>query len=258
MGQAPQVPGFTSTMSARDALKRQLRRHGFDLRRYTVQTSGEAQLQRILAFLGVDLVFDIGANAGQYATALRAHGYLGRIVSFEPLASAHAALALESARDPLWQVAPRLAIGEREGEVVLNVAGNSLSSSLLPMLPAHERAAETSRYAATESVRLARLDRIGREYLPGINRPFLKIDTQGYEDRVLAGATGILASFVGIEVELSLVPLYEGQLLYDVMIDRLRGLGFELFGVFPGYVAETTGRTLQFDGVFVRRDLVVA
>ena len=42
------------------------------------------------------------------------------------------------------------------------------------------------------------------------------------------------------------------------MIDRLRGLGFELFGVFPGYVAETTGRTLQFDGVFVRRDLVVA
>ena len=142
--------------------------------------------------------------------------------------------------------------------MVLNVAGNSLSSSLLPMLPAHERAAETSRYAATESVRLARLDRIGREYLSGINRPFLKIDTQGYEDRVLAGATGILASFVGIELELSLVPLYEGQLLYDAMIDRLRGLGFELFGVFPGYVAETTGRTLQFDGVFVRRDLVVA
>jgi hypothetical protein len=74
----------------------------------------------------------------------------------------------------------------------------------------------------------------------------------------LAGATGILASFVGIELELSLVPLYEGQLLYDVMIDKLRGLGFELFAVFPGYVAETTGRTLQFDGVFVRRDLVVA
>ena len=49
------------------------------------------------------------------------------------------------------------------------------------MLPAHERAVEASRYAATESVRLARLDRIGREYLAGINRPFLKIDTQGYE-----------------------------------------------------------------------------
>ncbi|WP_410175184.1 FkbM family methyltransferase, partial [Nodularia spumigena] len=108
----------------------------------------------------VDLVFDIGANTGQFATELRSIGYKGRIVSFEPLSDAHKKLNQEAARVSQWQVHPRIAIGDFNGEIEINIAGNSVSSSVLPMLEAHATAAVKSAYISTEKVAIARLDSI--------------------------------------------------------------------------------------------------
>jgi hypothetical protein len=55
---------------------------------------------RLLRAYDIDFVVDVGANAGQYAAGLRAAGYAGRIVSFEPLTAPHRALAGATARDP--------------------------------------------------------------------------------------------------------------------------------------------------------------
>lgn len=82
----------------------------------------------------VNLVFDIGANAGQFAQSLRELGYRGRIVSFEPQSEAREQLERAASVDPLWEVAPKAAIGAEDGEIELNLAANSISSSLLPML----------------------------------------------------------------------------------------------------------------------------
>ena len=82
----------------------------------------------------VNLVFDIGANAGQFAQSLRELGYRGRIVSFEPQSEAREQLERAASVDPLWEVAPKAAIGPEDGEIELNLAANSISSSLLPML----------------------------------------------------------------------------------------------------------------------------
>jgi FkbM family methyltransferase len=235
-----------------------LRKAGIEAYRYSIHTSAAAQLERLLEHLHVDLVLDVGANRGQYAAQLRVHGYAGRIVSFEPLAAAHAQLTAAARKDPGWSVAPRMALGASAGEIEIHVSGNSFSSSILDMLPEHEQAAPGSGYVASETVSLKRLDEAAGEILTGSRNVLLKIDTQGYEDQVLAGASALLPRLTAIQTELSLVPLYAGQPLFDEMRAKIEALGFVLFAVFPGYVHEQTGQTLQIDGFFVRRDQAAA
>jgi len=70
-------------------VKKLSRSLGIDLKRYNIQTSEAAKMQRLLAYHNIDLVFDVGTNIGQYAKLLRELGYSGRIVSFEPRSSAY-------------------------------------------------------------------------------------------------------------------------------------------------------------------------
>ena len=63
------------------------------------------------------MVLDIGANEGQFGEELRAGGYKGGMVSFEPMADAHNKLLLRSRSDTQWQVAARSAIGADRGTI---------------------------------------------------------------------------------------------------------------------------------------------
>ncbi|TRU14405.1 MAG: FkbM family methyltransferase [Microcystis sp. Msp_OC_L_20101000_S702] len=236
-------------------VKKLARSLGIDLKRYNVQTSEAAKMHRLLAYHNIDLVFDVGANIGQYAKLLRELGYSGRIVSFEPLSSAYSQLKAVSEKDPLWEIAPQTAIGNQEGEIIINIAGNSQSSSALPMLDAHLESAPESAYSGSETVKLSRLDTLAKDYIKSETKSiFLKIDVQGLEKQVLEGATAILPLVKGIKLELSLVPLYEGQVLFKEMIDIIEKLGYELYGIEPGFTAEKTGRMLQMDGIFFKPD----
>ena len=236
-------------------IKKLARSLGIDLKRYNVQTSEAAKMHRLLAYHNIDLVLDVGANIGQYAKLLRELGYSGRIVSFEPLSSAYSQLKAVSKKDPLWEIAPQAAIGNQEGEIIINIAGNSYSSSALPMLDAHLESAPESAYSGSETVKLSRLDTIAKDYIKSETKSiFLKIDVQGLEKQVLEGATAILPLVKGIKLELSLVPLYEGQVLFKEMIDIVEKLGYELYGIEPGFTAEKTGRMLQMDGIFFKPD----
>jgi FkbM family methyltransferase len=236
-------------------IKKLSRSLGIDLKRYNIQTSEAAKMQRLLAYHNIDLVFDVGANIGQYAKLLRELGYSGRIVSFEPLSSAYSQLKAVSKKDPLWEIAPQAAIGNQEGEITINIAGNSQSSSALPMLDAHLESAPESAYSGSETVKLSRLDTIAKDYIKSETKSiFLKIDVQGLEKQVIEGATAILPLVKGIKLELSLVPLYEGQVLFKEMIDIVEKLGYELYGIEPGFTAEKTGRMLQMDGIFFKPD----
>lgn len=200
----------------------------------------------------IDLILDVGANKGQFASEVRQYGYAGRIVSFEPLSSAHGELVKASAGDPGWDVYPRCALGGSIGEVEINIAGNSESSSILPMLEAHLNAAPQSAYQGKETVPLKTLDAVAGVYLQEARAPFLKIDTQGFEWHVLDGARDTLPHIKGILVELSFVPLYEGQHLWRDVIDRLETEGYTLWDFRPVFSDQATGRTLQVDGVFYR------
>jgi FkbM family methyltransferase len=236
----------------KSVIQRGLRRLGYDLHRHIPALSGDAQRTAILRTLRIDLVLDVGANAGQFARSLRASGYAGRIVSFEPLAAVRRALLAASAGDDLWTVAERAAIGDRAGDIEMHVSANSVSSSALEMLDAHTRSAPESRYVGVERVPLRRLDDIAAAYCADDSRVLLKIDTQGFEDRVLEGAAGILPRVSAIQAELSLVPLYAGQKLLPEMLGLLRESGFAPWAMWPAFVEPGTGRSLQIEAIFAR------
>jgi len=221
-------------------------------RRKTAANRGVRQLLLGLKRFEVDLVLDVGANIGQFAREIRAFGFAGRIVSFEPLGDAHRRLRDAAAGDKAWLVHPRCALGDREGEIAINVAANSVSSSLLPMTHAHVGAAGASAYVGRETVPLFRLDAVANPYLAAARHPFLKIDTQGFEWHVLDGAPQSLALLRGVLCELSLVELYEGQHLWRDVIERLERGGFTLWNLQPGFADPRDGRTLQVDAVFFR------
>jgi FkbM family methyltransferase len=236
----------------RSWIQRAVRAAGLDLHRLRPETSPPYQLRLGLRRFGVDLVLDVGANIGQFGAELRAFGFEGDIVSFEPLSHAHALLSARAEADGRWHVHPRSAIGDLDGEIEINIAGNSFSSSILPMLAAHSEVADSSAYVGKEKVPIASLDTAAPPYLANARNPFLKIDTQGFEAHVLDGAARILPSIRGVLCELSLVPLYEGQTLWREMIARFEAAGFTLWTLQPAFADRRDGRTLQVDVVFFR------
>ena len=236
----------------KELIKKTARNLGFGLYRIAPGTNQSLQLVKALNRFDVDLVLDVGANIGQFALDLRVFGFSGVIVSFEPLSSAHFLLSSAAMCDDRWKVHPRCAIGDYDGESEINVSGNSVSSSLLPMLKAHSSAAKDSAYTHAEIVQIVKLDSIAPSYLKDASRVFLKIDTQGFESKVLDGAKKTIPNIVGIICELSLVPLYEGQCLWREMVRQIEELGFTLWSIQPGFVDARDGRTLQFDAIFFR------
>ena len=228
---------------------RQLGRRGFAVKRHPA-----ARRQRMLSRYRVDLVLDVGAAGGGYGTELREFGYTGTIVSFEPMLEPYEQLSNTRATDEQW-LAHRCAIGDANGTAEINVASNSDSSSLLPMDARHVAAAPWVGYVGTEIVDVARLDDVAGPHLATHLHPFLKLDTQGFERQVLAGGPDTLARCIGLQMEMSFVPLYAGGLLVDEAISMAYAAGFHLVGMEPGF-ADPDGQVLQADGVFIRRDLL--
>ncbi len=230
------------------AAARQLARRGFAVVRHPA-----SRRQRMLGRHRVDLVLDVGAAGGGYGKELRAFGYDGTIVSFEPMSAPFERLSAARATDERW-LAHRCALGSEVGTADINVASNSDSSSLLPMDERHVSAAPTVGYVGTERVEVARLDDVAAVHLETHLRPYLKLDTQGFEKQVLDGGPETLARCVGLQLELSFVPLYSGGLLIDEALALVYAAGFRLVGLETGFT-DPDGQVLQADGVFFR-DLV--
>lgn len=212
-------------------------------------------MERLAAALrssGVTLAIDVGANEGQFGVQLLEAGYGGRILSFEPAESAHTVLAEVARQYPNWHVGPPLAIGDREGEIEIYLSANSVSTSTLRMLGRHLEAAPESRPIAVHRVPLSTLDEAVLSQISEGDVPFLKIDVQGAERSVLGGARRLLPKVEIMQLELSLVPLYEGQWLFDEAYAALRGAGFRLADAHAAFFDPESGQLLQMDGLFLR------
>ncbi len=225
---------------------------GLEIDKLAPRSNPNLQLVCGLKKHNIDLVFDIGANEGQFSSAIRDFGYSGQILSFEPLSNAYSRLLSKSERDSLWNVYERCAIGDKDGEVAINVSNYSVSSSILPISQLHLNAEPRSRTIGTEKVNLFRIDSIASPYLKSSRNPFLKIDTQGFEWQVLEGCENSLSSFRGILCELSLVPLYEGQYLWKDLLKRIENHGFTVWAIQPGFTDPVDGRTLQINVIFFK------
>lgn len=236
-------------------LKRLFYRAGLDVRVLSPSHHAVCQVARSLGVVGANVVVDIGANEGQFARDLRLMGYAGNILSIEPIEACHARLHAFASHDPNWEVGPRCCIGETTGEVLLNVAANTESSSLLGIEEKHIEAEPASVYVRKEPVSMRRLDDLLSERGVKLSTVFLKLDVQGYESRVLDGAPCTLEVCRGVYLELSLCQLYVGQPEWREMIDRLESHGLTLWGVQNGFTDPRDGRSLQVDALFIREDV---
>jgi FkbM family methyltransferase len=215
----------------------------------------ERAVKSVLAHTGAEVVLDVGANVGQFAELVLRTGFRGKILSFEAVPSVHRLLVERArGRSDQWSVAPCAALGSERGKIALNVSANTVSSSILPMKVMHIDAAPESRYVDREIVDIERLDELAPRLLPPEGKLLIKVDTQGYEKEVLKGATALLHRTIAIQLELSLVPLYEGAPSFTEMISFVQSHGYDLFGIVPGFQDERTGRLLQVDGLFIRAD----
>jgi FkbM family methyltransferase len=235
----------------RGTIARSVRGLGYEIVRLAPPTEARRRRLAVLRELGIDLVIDVGANDGAFGRELRADGYKGRIVSFEPTSAAFAALAAGCADDPHWE-ARNVALGAEEGEATMNLSRNSSSSSLLAMDGRHEATAPEAAYVGTESVELARLDSFAEELAVATAAPYLKLDVQGYELEVCRGAAETLAAAKAVECELSFLPLYEQQPLFTDVVEWLRSRGLVLAGLEAVHADPRTSELLQVNGLFVR------
>jgi len=200
---------------------------------------------------GIDLIFDIGANTGQYAQKMRRLGYEGEIVSFEPLPDAFEELTRVASNDPRWD-AVNMAVGNKDGEIDLNVSKNSYSSSIMEMLPKHLESAPDSIYTGSIEVPICKTSSVVYTYSREGQHLLLKTDTQGYERQVYEGCRDTFDKITGFQMELSLVPLYRGETLMQEMVDLLRNDGFKLMLMEPGHQDYRTSEILQVEALFFK------
>jgi len=177
-------------------------------------------------------------------------GYGGLIVSFEPVTADFAHLSDLAAKDPNWQI-HQIALGELKAEGTINVTSDSLFNSFLE--PNEFIKGQGLRVKQQEVVQIRPLDGLFNRCLAGIDKPqpYLKLDTQGYDFKVLDGAMGVLERMVALQIELSVKPVYEDSPYYLDSIARLEQLGFEVTGLFP-IARDNALRVIEFDCVMVQ------
>jgi FkbM family methyltransferase len=204
----------------------------------------------ILRRYGVNLVLDVGANVGQYGLALRREGaYRGRILSFEPVGAVYEVLTRTSANDPEWECV-QLALSDQDGSEEITVASSSDASSFLSFRDTRLSAAPGAFPVATELVPTARLDSLSPVKPSDV--ALLKLDVQGFEPRVLAGAAETLALMPLLECELVFEHLYEGQPTFREMVDLIDDLGFRPISMAPGNLNYRTASLAYVDMIFAR------
>ncbi len=224
---------------------------GFDIVRFWPDPFGQRRAN-LLSSERVDAVLDVGANSGQYGLLVRRQGYLGRLISFEPLEEAFGELSARAASDWMWDC-HRLALGNEVGLRRMHVSQNLVSSSFLSFDEKFDNGTMESSYFNEETVKITRLDDLRSRIFDSRDRLFLKLDVQGFELSVLKGARESLQQVVAIECELSLAAIYEEQArLADVVCD-LADEGFHVRAIEPAYIDLRTGDWLQVNGLFERR-----
>jgi FkbM family methyltransferase len=183
-------------------------------------------LRKLLNFLEINCVLDVGANCGQFSSELRKIGYRGRIISFEPVKRVFSTLENQFKNDPMWQ-GFQFALGSENKSLDINVFSNmTVLSSILKPIGKHKN-------IEIETIEVKRLDDVLPQILKNFVQPkiFLKMDTQGYDLEVFKGSIDNLQFIRGLQSEISVKPLYQGMPHYLEALKTYESSGFDLYNL---------------------------
>lgn len=236
--------------SIKALILKSIRFMGYELHKIEYVLGAEKQKTLWLENYGIKTVIDVGANEGQFATYINKILPKAMIYSFEPLPDCHEKLVSNSSSIDKFQ-SFNMALGDTAGKININRSNFSQSSSLLPMNQSHEEAFPFSKGGSIQEIDICRLDDVAVQMV--LEVPILiKIDVQGFEDKVILGGLETIKKADILIVELSLELLYESQLLFDDMYKLLTNLGFKYQGNLGQMHSLVDGKVVQIDGIFVR------
>lgn len=230
----------------------------FNLQLYRMPTAeelkqiAEAERRRTLWLrnMNIETILDIGANTGQFAKSMHELFPEARLYSFEPLKDCYDELLVQFKNVPQFQ-AFNVALGDETGIVEMHRSEYSPSSSFLSMNDLHKTSFPYTKKEILQKVDLVCLDDMASRL--ELRKPMLvKLDVQGYEDKVISGGKSVIGQADIVITELSVEQLYDGQPLFDEIYKTMTSMGFQYRGNYEQLCSPNDGRVLQVDGIFTR------
>ncbi len=238
----------------KQVFKKILSQLGYDIRTRNFLQLHEIRRIKFLNDHNISLVLDVGSNEGQYAQSIRREGYKNRIISFEPVKQIFEILHKKKINDSKWQ-AMNIAIGDFDGSTSINISEFSQVSSILSATGlAHT---EYWKGYRQEEIKVRKLDSLINELDIKEQRILLKVDTQGFEEKVLQGSQNLIDQNIDLlEVELSIQPFYLDEKLFPEMFTYIRDFNFELISMSPVHIDSVRGYVLQYDCIFIKKSIL--
>jgi FkbM family methyltransferase len=200
---------------------------------------------------GIRSVLDIGAHSGEMAQQFRSILPDAIIHSFEPLPEPFKKLVNLMGDDARFS-ASQFALGDKTEHVEMRQHEFTQSSSLLQMSDRHREEFPFTTNSEPVAIEVKRLDDVA-ERLPLKPNLLVKIDTQGFEDRVIRGGEQTIKKALIVVIEVSFAKLYENQPLFGDIYDQMRSLGFAYGGALHQLCSPRDGQPLQADAIFLKR-----
>jgi FkbM family methyltransferase len=194
-------------------------------------------------------VLDLGANVGQFAIAsANLFGSGASIISFEP--DPQTVEALRKNVNGFSVEVMNIAIGKTPGASTFFVNADSQVSSLLPLGATRLSDFPESIIRKEIKVPVESLDHLfmfRKLTLPIL----LKIDVQGFEYEVIAGATNFLKKVKWVVMEVSFTDLYKGEADFSSIFNLLESKGFRFLRPLNMHFSPKTGEVIEMDALFV-------
>ena len=187
------------------------------------------------------VVLDVGAYAGEWTRLCKRIYPAARVLMIEPQEARGEDLRRVCVSCDGVELASAL-VGAREIDSVPFYEAETASSVLAE---AEKRVAPSAAHPMTT------LDRL-TEGTPFSRPNLIKLDVQGYELQVLAGADGVLAAAEAVLMEVNLIGIYRDAPLLDEAVAFMSARDFRVYDICGFFRRPYDGALWQIDAIFVR------